>query len=151
MQCEDIRVNKLVITMKMKSYSELIKFDTYEERLNYLYIGDKIGNQTFGNARWINQRFYKSLEWKRVRDFIIMRDGGCDLGIDGCGLSNRNIIVHHINPITEEDIINRNSKLYDPENLISLSLQSHNFIHYGCKLEELPIERSPNDTCPWKK
>lgn len=134
-----------------KTYSELSKLDTFEERLEYLYIGDKVGNETFGNARWINQRLYTSPEWRRKRNEIILRDNGCDLGVEGCGLDVKNIIVHHINPITEEDIVNRNSCVFDSENLISTSRLTHNRVHYGTIVEELPFERSPNDTCPWKK
>jgi len=133
-----------------KSYSELVKLKSFDERLEYLYIGDKVGNVTFGHNRWINQRFYSSPEWLSKRDEIITRDYGCDLGVDGCEL-NKYIIVHHINPITEEDIINLHPKVFDPENLISTSRQSHNFIHYGIKQEDNYIERSPNDTCPWKR
>lgn len=133
-----------------KSYNELIELTTFQERLEYLYIGDMIGHETFGNARWLNQKFYKSSEWQRVRDAIIIRDLGCDLGVDGCYLRKRNILVHHINPITEEDIVNRNPVLFDPNNLICASLQSHNYIHYGTRMDKLPIERSKNDTCPWR-
>lgn len=134
-----------------KTYSELSKLETFEDRLEYLYIGDKIGNETFGSSRWINQRFYTSHEWKKKRNEIIVRDGGCDLGVEGCDLSSKNIIVHHINPITEEDIINRNYCVFDPENLISTSRKTHNHVHYGTVIEELPMERSANDTSPWKK
>lgn len=134
-----------------KTYTELKKRTSYEDKLEYLYIGDLIGNETFGNARWVNQRFYRSMDWKRVRDRVIARDMGCDLGVDGCGLSKRNVIVHHINPITLEDIINYNSCVFDEENLITTSRASHNYIHYGVKEQSLPIDRSPNDTCPWKK
>lgn len=137
--------------MKMKSYRELIELDTFEERLEYLYIGDKVGRETFGSARRLNQLFYKSQEWRRKRNEIIARDNGCDLGVDGCELSSRNILIHHINPITEEDIVNRNPCLFDNNNLISVSMDTHNFIHYGTSSKEEYIERAPNDTCPWKK
>lgn len=137
--------------MKTKTFKQLSKLSTFEERLDYLYIGDKVGHETFGSSRWINQRFYTSQEWRRTRNEIILRDNGCDLGMDGCGLSSKNIIVHHINPITEEDIINRNSCVFDPENLISTSRKTHNHIHYGTLIDELPMERRANDTCPWKK
>lgn len=135
----------------MKTYSELIKFDNYNDRLEYLYIGDEVGHATFGNARWMNQRLYRSPEWKRVRDMVILRDGGCDLGVEGCDLANGRILIHHINPITEEDVIRRNPCLFDMENLISVSHDSHNYIHFGNKTEEIPLERSPNDTCPWRR
>lgn len=137
--------------MSMKTYSEMSKLQTFEERLEYLYIGDKVGGETFGNARWLNQKLYTCPEWRRVRDRVILRDSGCDLGIEGCDLRSTNIIVHHIMPITEEDIIERRPCLFDKENLISMSLRSHNYIHYGCKMKELPIERKPNDTCPWRR
>lgn len=136
--------------MMTKSFSELSELDTFEERLEYLYIGDMIGHETFGNARWLNQRFYKSKEWRKARDTVIARDVGCDLGVEGCYLNNRNILVHHINPITEADVINRSPALFDPDNLICTSLKSHNYIHYGIKVESLPMERSKNDTCPWR-
>lgn len=133
-----------------KTYRELSRIESFEERLEYLYIGDKIGYETFGDSRWINQRLYKSSEWARVRDRVIARDGGCDLGIDGCGLSSSNIIVHHINPITKDDILNRSKCLFDEDNLISSSRTSHNYIHYGARTNSLPMERSKNDTCPWR-
>ena len=133
-----------------KTYSELIRLRTFEDRLEYLYIGDKIGNETFGNSRWINQKLYKSSEWRTSRNGIILRDEGNDLAVDGCGLSIRNAIVHHINPITKDDILYRRSCVFDPDNLILVSLTSHNYIHYGIKQIGRPIERSPNDTCPWK-
>lgn len=136
----------------MKTYSELIKLNTFEDRLDYLYIGDKLGTETFGSSRWINQKLYTSGEWRRKRNEIIMRDKGCDLGVDGCELGKRDITVHHINPITEDDIINRRSCVFDNENLISTSHGTHNRIHYSTKIKEaLPLERTPNDTCPWKK
>lgn len=139
-----------MIKVKTKSYQELIRLSTFDERKEYLYIGDMIGHKTFGSSRYLNQQFYKSPEWRHIRDNIIIRDGGCDLGVDGCGLSNKNILVHHINPITEDDIINRNPCLFDEDNLISSSLITHNFIHFGTSCQETYFERTPNDTCPWK-
>lgn len=137
--------------MKNKNYTEMARLETFDERQKYLYIGDMIGHETFGSARHINQRLYKSSEWKHARDRVIIRDGGCDLGIEGCDLTNRNILVHHINPITEDDIVNRNPCLFDDDNLISSSLITHNFIHFGTSYKETSFERSPNDTSPWKK
>lgn len=134
----------------MKTYNELMSLDTFEERIEYLFIGDKIGNETFGNERWINQQFYKSYEWRKIRDSVIIRDNGCDLGIDGCDLHRRNLIVHHINPITAADIINRDPKIFDMNNLISTSLDTHNYIHFGIVEKTAVIDRSQNDTCPWK-
>lgn len=152
MLCVDIPDRRfLTMITKIKSYSELIKLDNYSDRLEYLYIGDKVGNTTFGSNRWLNQRFYTSKEWLRTRDEIIIRDNGCDLGVDGCELNNGNIMVHHINPITEDDLIHMRPNVFDPENLISSSRKSHNFIHYGIKQEESYTERTPNDTCPWKR
>lgn len=123
----------------------------HASRLEYLFIGDKIGNETFGNSRWLNQKFYTSMEWLKTRDAIIVRDNGCDLGVEGCELSNKNIIVHHINPITEEDLIHMRPNVFDPENLISTSRRTHNHIHYGIQEEQTFVERSPNDTCPWRR
>lgn len=134
-----------------KTYSEMSQFETYEERLEYLYIGDMIGHETFGNARWINQRFYKSGEWLRVRDRVILRDLGCDLGIEGLDLRSRDVLIHHINPITADDILNRHPIIFSMDNLIAVSRQSHNYIHFGKhNPNRLSGERSPNDTCPWK-
>lgn len=141
----------MLTKMKSKTFSELMSLNTFDARLNYLYIGDKIGRETFGNSRWINQRLYKSYEWKRIRSQVIVRDNGFDLGFDGCGLSTSNILVHHINPITEEDIVNLKPCVFDMDNLISTSLSTHNFIHYGISLQSMPLERTINDTCPWKK
>lgn len=123
----------------------------HASRLEYLYIGDQVAHETFGSARWLNQKLYTSREWLRKRDEIILRDNGCDLGVEGCELDGRNIMVHHINPITEEDLINMNPCVFDPENLISTSRKSHNYIHYGLKQELTPVDRSPNDTCPWRR
>ena len=135
----------------MKYYDELIKLETFSERREYLYIGDHVAHTTFGNARWVNQRLYGSPEWKRTRDQIIIRDNGCDLGIEGCDLGRRNILVHHINPITEDDIVNMRPCVFDHNNLISTSLDTHNYIHFGIKLDKLSFDRAPNDTCPWKR
>lgn len=133
-----------------KTYAEMRTLDTYEERLDYLYIGDMIGRETFGALRAINQMLYTCSDWRRVRRDVIIRDNGCDLGIDGCEL-NRGI-VHHINPITPDDIINRDPKVFDLNNLVYVSLNSHNYIHFGLKQEtERSFERRPNDTCPWRK
>lgn len=137
----------------LKTYSEMCKFNTYQERLDYLYIGDKIGHQTFGSYRYLNQRFYSSKFWLDIKDQIIIRDSGCDLGVDGCFIQRGKILVHHINPITIDDIVNLNPCVIDPENLICTVLPSHNYIHFGTKTpESLQYkERTPNDTCPWKK
>lgn len=138
---------------KLKSYSELLKLSTFNERLEYLYLGDKVGHITFGPHRYLNQKFYLSDQWRKTRDSIIIRDNGCDLGIEGCDLRNHNILIHHINPITIEDVIHMRSCLFDPDNLISVSKTSHNYIHYGDNSQSKIIweARSPNDTCPWKR
>ena len=137
--------------MYQRTYSELITFDSYEDRFNYLRLDGLIGETTFGFDRYLNQIFYKSPEWKRTRDIIIVRDKGCDLGVEGYEIRGK-ILIHHINPITLEDIRNRSYKLFDPENLITTFMMTHNAIHYGddSLLVKAPVERKPNDTCPWK-
>lgn len=136
----------------LKSYSELIKLKTFDERIQYLYLGDKLCHETFGRYRYLNQQFYTSKEWRRLRDEIILRDGGCDLGVEGCDLRKMSALIHHINPITIEDLIERSPKVFDPDNLITLSLKTHNYIHYGTETAETTfVERFPNDTCPWKR
>lgn len=136
----------------MRSYSELIKLPTFEERFDYLRLDGEIGEETFGFDRYMNQSFYRCGEWKRVRDQVIVRDNGCDLGISDRQLYD-NIIIHHMNPVTREDLINKSHLLMDPEYLICVSKNTHNAIHYGDELLLVStqiIERRPNDTCPWK-
>ena len=139
--------------MSNKTYSELSMISDYVERYNYLKLGGKAGEITFGNERYLNQLLYKSPEWKRIRRDIIIRDNGCDMGLDGYSI-NGIPLIHHINPITVEDIVNRNKCVYDPENLITVSRRTHNAIHYGdielLTIDEI-IERRPNDTIPWRK
>lgn len=135
-----------------KSYSELIKLNSFEERFEYLKLTGVIGESTFGGKRYLNQEFYKSSEWKRCRNSIIIRDNGCDLGCEGYEIGGI-IIVHHINPITIDDIIHRRPKIFDPENLISTSYKTHEAITYNGKVDFLirkPIERKKNDTCLWR-
>lgn len=138
--------------MIIRTYSELSDFATFEERYRYLKLSGIVGEETFGFDRILNQTFYKSLEWKRIRDFVILRDNGCDLGIDGRLIGGK-IIIHHLNPLTKKDIREATDYLLNPEFLICTSLMTHNAIHYGD--ENLLIkdicERSRNDTCPWKK
>lgn len=134
-----------------KTFSEMIKLPTFQERLEYLYIGESIGIETFGSDRYLNQRFYLSKEWRKTKTGIIIRDNGCDLGIEGCELGKRNVLVHHINPITVDDIIYMRSCVTDPENLICTSFETHRLIHYGGKLPDPYVERTPYDTCPWKR
>lgn len=136
---------------RIRSYSELIALDGFLSRFKYLELGGSIGSRTFGGNRYLNQIFYHSKEWKDFRRDIILRDNGCDLGVDGWEIHGR-IYIHHINPITELDIKNRSDSLLDPENAICVSLNTHEAIHYG-DISLLPIEyspRCPNDTCPWK-
>ena len=99
----------------------------------------------------MNQRLYTSPEWRKIRNLVILRDNGCDLGIEGLDLSRSRILIHHINPITEFDVVNRTSCIFDLENLISISHTSHNYVHFGIKENELSMERKPNDTCPWRR
>lgn len=135
----------------IRTYSELIRLTTFNERFRYLQLKGHVGMETFGIDRYINQRFYKSVEWKRVRDFVIVRDNGCDLGIDGHEIHGR-IIIHHMNPMSMNDIKYSMDSLLEPEFLITTIHNTHNAIHYGDEklLVIGPIERSRNDTCPWK-
>lgn len=134
-----------------KSYSELIALPTMKDRFEYLKIGGAVGAATFGGRRYLNQIFYSTSEWKNVRKWVIARDSGLDLGLDGYEIEGR-IFVHHMYPITEEDVIYRNPRILDPEYLISVSRAVHAAIHYGDEslLPKDPICRFPNDTCPWK-
>ena len=137
--------------MSIKKYSELILLPTFEERYKYLQLNGVIGDETFGFDRYINQMFYRSQEWRQVRDYVIVRDNGCDLGIEGHEIRGK-ILIHHMNPIGIKDIKQVNKFLLDPEYLITTMLSTHNAIHYGDEslLVKDPIERSKNDTCPWK-
>ena len=137
----------------IKTYSELLKLKTFKERYEYLKLDNTVGEETFGFDRYINQMFYKSDEWKRVRNYVITRDNGCDLGIPNRKIIDSVILVHHMNPITKEDIINKNEILLDPEYLITTIKPTHNAIHYGDEslLNEDLVIRSKNDTCPWKR
>lgn len=135
-----------------RTYSELIKLPTFKERFNYLQLGGSVGKETFGFDRYINQKFYKSREWKQIRDYVITRDNGCDLAAEGYDIHGR-IYIHHMNPILAKDIVDQSEFLLDPEYLISVTHNTHNAIHYGDEglLITEPIERTPNDTCPWKR
>lgn len=137
--------------MKFKTYSELLCFETFEERYAYLRLSGKVGEETFGFDRYLNQAFYKTDEWRAVRDIVIIRDNGCDLGINGREIFGP-IMIHHMNPITKSDILNRSEILLNPEYLICTSDGTHKAIHYGdeTRLLKSPIERRPNDTCPWR-
>lgn len=137
--------------MSIKTYSELIALPTFEERFEYLKLSGSVGEETFGFDRYINQNFYRSLEWKRIRNQVILRDNGCDLGVDGYNIVGR-IYIHHMNPITTRDIRDVTEYLLNPEFLISTTHDTHNAIHYGDKelIAKLPVERTKNDTCPWR-
>lgn len=136
----------------IRTYSELITFPTFEERYKYLRLGGKVGEETFGFDRYLNQVFYSSKEWKQVRDHVIVRDYGCDLGIEDRQIFGR-ILIHHMNPISAEDILKRSEYLLDPEYLITTVKNTHDAIHYGddSLLITAPVERSKNDTCPWRR
>lgn len=135
----------------IKTYSELIRFKTLEERYQYLRIGGRVGEETFGFDRWMNQVFYKDPRWRDIRDEVITRDNGCDLGLEGYDIHGK-IFVHHMNPVTKDDILYNFDSLLNPEFLISTSKRTHDAIHYGNEdlLPQSPIVRTRNDTCPWK-
>lgn len=138
--------------MMSKTYSELIAIPKYEGRFRYLQLQGAVGKDTFGYDRYLNQVLYNSQEWKRFRNEIIVRDNGCDLAFEGYDIHGR-ILVHHINPITVNDVTNRSPLVFDPENVICVTHNTHNAIHYGDEslLITVPIERTRNDTCPWKR
>lgn len=136
----------------IRTYSELITIPTFRGRYEYLRLKGLVGQETFGYDRYLNQVFYKSREWMDIRDYVIVRDNGCDLGIPGREIRER-ILIHHMNPITKEDILRRSEFLLDPEYLISTIKLTHDAIHYGDEhlLMNEPIVRTKNDTCPWKR
>ena len=138
--------------MTIRTYSELITLPTFKERFKYLKLNGKVGEETFGFDRYLNQIFYKSYAWLKVRDSVIIRDCGCDLGISGREIYGK-ILVHHMNPIEDKDLINKNDIILDPEYLICTTKNTHDAIHYGDTdlLFTDPIIRSKNDTCPWKR
>ena len=137
--------------MNIRTYSELMMLSTFEERYKYLQLSSSIGEETFGFDRYLNQNFYRSKEWKRIRDFVIIRDNGCDLGVEDRIIHGK-IIIHHMNPIRTKDIQDVSDYLLNPEYLICTTHQTHNAIHYGDEnlLVRNPIERTANDTCPWR-
>lgn len=136
----------------MRCYSELVKLKTFQERFRYLKLNGAVGEETFGHERYLNQRFYRSREWKQVRNEVIIRDMGCDLGMAGYEITGK-VIIHHMNPATRVDMTNDAEVLLNPEYLICVSMETHNALHYG---DEQIIqakewhERKPNDTCPWR-
>lgn len=148
-QCGDTAVME---ESMIRTYEDLIAFSTFEERYEYLQLDGSVGAETFGFDRYLNQAFYRSAEWKAIRDYVLVRDLGCDLACDGFEIRGK-ILIHHMNPITEQDILKRCPNLLDPNNLICVSHLTHNAIHFGERnlLPKMPIERSPNDTCPWRR
>ena len=137
--------------MNIRTYSELIQILDYYDRFEYLKIGGKIGFETFGYDRYLNQILYASPEWRNFRDAIIIRDNGCDIAMPGFEIYDR-LTVHHLNALTKEDILNRDPKIFDPENVVCVSHNTHMAIHYGSRdlLPQPIIVRTQNDTCPWK-
>ena len=135
----------------LRCYKELIRLKTFDERFEYLKLKGIVGEATFGYDRYLNQLLYTSGEWRRIRRDIILRDNGCDLAVEGYDIQDI-IIVHHMNPISVEDLIDFSEDVINPEYLICVSHDTHNAIHYGDKslLTREPIERKPGDTCPWK-
>ena len=142
----------IVKTMTIRTYSELILLPTFEERFEYLRLDGKVGEDTFGFDRYLNQLFYRSQEWKKIRDYVIIRDNACDLGVEGHDIYSK-VLIHHMNPITARDIEKRTDLLLDPEYLICTTHNTHNAIHYGDEnlIIKVPIVRTKNDTCPWKQ
>lgn len=135
----------------MRSYRELIALSTFEERYEYLRIAQQVGVETFGFSRYLNQRLYSSIEWRNLRHQIVVRDDGCDLAMNGYPVGDRGVI-HHINPITLDQLTHGDDAIFDPDNLILCSWKTHQAIHYGSidQLTIKPIERRPGDTCPWR-
>lgn len=135
----------------IRTYKELSRLQTFDERFQYLCLNGIVGEATFGFNRFINQNFYRSQEWKTVRDFVIVRDNGCDLGVEGYEIHGQ-MLIHHINPISVKDIETRSDFLLNPEFLITTIHSTHNAITFGDKnlLAKVPIERTKNDTCPWR-
>lgn len=139
--------------MMRKTYTDCIKLKTFLERYNYLKLNGKVGEETFGYNRYLNQILYKSKEWTNLRKYIIERDKACDLACNGFEIySGRSILIHHLNPITLKGIYDRDPAIFDPENLICVTHRTHNAIHYGdSTMLDIPLpSRSKNDTCPWK-
>lgn len=136
---------------KIRTYEELITYPTFKERYEYLRLVGTVGSDTFGADRYLNQMFYRSREWKNIRDVVLLRDNGCDLGVEGHDIYDK-AIIHHMNPLTVDDIKHSSDNLFNPRYLITVSFDTHQAIHYGTilNLRMMPPERRPNDTCPWK-
>lgn len=146
-----VHIPVMVILMIIRTYNELMLLPTFKERFEYLKLSGRVGEETFGFDRWLNQKFYRSAEWKHIRDLVIIRDNGCDLGVEGREIYGK-ILIHHMNPITKKDILERTDLLLNPKYLISVTKQTHDAIHYSDEsiLMNDPIARSKNDTCPWR-
>ena len=144
----------MVIRMstEIRTYSQVIQLPTFIERYRYLKIGGFVGEETFGYDRYLNQTLYRSSEWRRFRRDMILRDQGMDLALNGYEIVG-NILLHHIEPITVKDVVNRDPKIFDPDNVICVSLNTHNAIHYGDEslLMTEPVVRTKYDTCPWRR
>lgn len=137
----------------LRTYDELIRLGSFEERFAYLRLQGNVGRDTFGSDRYLNQLFYRSQEWKHIRNRVIARDNGCDLGVEGYEIhKGQRILIHHMNPLRVDDILDQTEYLMDPKYLITTTFRTHNAIHYSDEglLPILPKERTPNDTCPWK-
>lgn len=136
---------------KIRTYTELSELDSFEDRFEYLKLSGSIGKETFGYDRYLNQRFYNSVEWKRIRDKVILRDLGCDLACEDREIYGK-ILIHHMNPLLPKDIIHLSEYVMNPEYLITTTHETHNAIHYGdiSILTTRPVERTKNDTCPWR-
>lgn len=135
--------------MKVRTYSDMCLYETFEERYEYLNLAGEVGAETFGFDRWINQHFYRSTQWRQARDFVIVRDNGCDLGVPGYEVARP--LVHHINPMTPEDLVNGSGWVLDPEYLVLTSHKTHNAIHFGdaSLIPKQLVERRPGDTKLW--
>ena len=145
---------KTRLTTKILTYSEMIKMESFIARFRYLKLDGRVAEETFGFDRYLNQRFYTSKEWRDLRNLVIDRDRGCDLGVQGCEIYGT-ILIHHMNPVNEKDILNRTELLFNPEYLVCVSRNTHNALHYGdeslIKDRYSIVERCTNDTIPWKK
>lgn len=146
----------MMATGPIKTYTEMLQYTTFEDRFNYLKLDGRIGEETFGNysRRWLNQRFYQSPEWQMIKQQVLIRDNGCDMALQEYELINNKIYVHHMNPITEDDIINHTSFLTNPEYLVCVSFETHNAIHFGdlnvARIAKDPAQRYPGDQCLWR-
>lgn len=143
----------MATSKKIRTYSELITLESFKERYEYLRLYGKVGAETFGIDRYLNQMFYRSKQWRALRDRIIVRDNGCDLGIPGYDIPYKKVFIHHMNPIKVDDILSVTEYLMDPEYLICVSKTTHDAIHYGKQEGPItwkPAIRTPNDTCPWR-